>query len=54
MENENKKKTYMCTGTCKAIITEEEYNNGLTKCGTKECTMYGQPFVEIKNPQQPQ
>lgn len=40
--------TYVCLGSCQAEITEEQYKNGLTKCGTKECTMYGQPFVKGK------
>lgn len=44
--NTTAKKTYVCTGTCGAHITEEEYNNGLTVCGTEGCTMKGQPFVE--------
>lgn len=38
-------KTYVCLGTCQAVISEEQYNNGLTKCGAKECTLYGQPLV---------
>lgn len=42
------KKTYVCMGSCQAVITEEQYNNGLTKCGTKECTLYNHPFVEGK------
>jgi len=39
------KKTYVCLGTCQAVITEEQYANGLTQCGTKECTMFEKPFV---------
>lgn len=39
-------KTYICTGSCGAHITEEEYNKGLTACGTEGCTMHGHPFVE--------
>lgn len=42
-------KTYICSGTCGAHITEEEYNNGLTACGTEGCTMKGHTFVE-ENP----
>ena len=41
----NNQKTYVCLGTCQAVISEEKYNAGLTKCGAKECTMYDQPFV---------
>jgi hypothetical protein len=43
---DNNKKTYICHGTCAAHITEEEYNNGLTACGTEGCTMKGQVFAE--------
>lgn len=42
------KKTYVCLGTCQAVISEERYNAGLTKCGTESCTMYNKPFVEGK------
>ena len=35
---------YFCSGTCGAIITQEEYDKGLTKCGEKTCTMHGNPF----------
>lgn len=41
-------KTYVCLGTCQAVISEERYKNGLTKCGTESCSMYQQPFVEGK------
>lgn len=40
------KKTYVCNGSCGAVVSEEEYNNGLTVCGAEVCTMKGQPFVE--------
>ncbi len=40
------KKVYICTGTCSAEISEEQYKNGLTKCGAKECTMHALPFEE--------
>lgn len=40
------KKVYVCIGTCKANISEERYKNGLTKCGEKTCTMFGEPFEE--------
>lgn len=35
---------YICTGTCKAEISEEEYKKGLTKCGTKGCSHFGHKF----------
>jgi len=41
-------KTYVCLGTCQAVISEEKYKAGLTKCGTNECNMYDQPFVPGK------
>lgn len=39
-------RSYICNGTCGAVVTEEQYNNGLTVCGADVCTMKGQPFVE--------
>lgn len=39
-------KMYVCLGTDQAVITEEEYNNGLTVCGGENCTFKGHPFVE--------
>lgn len=35
---------YFCTGTCGAVITQEEYDQGLTKCGTASCNMHDKPF----------
>jgi len=35
---------YFCTGTCGAVITEEQYNAGLTRCGTNTCNMHNEPF----------
>lgn len=35
---------YFCNGTDQAVVTEEQYNQGLTKCGNESCSMYGQPF----------
>ncbi len=42
------KKTYVCLGSCQAVISEEEYTNGLTTCGADVCTMKGKPFVRGK------
>ena len=39
------KVVYICTGTCKAEISEEEFNKGLKKCGTQGCTLYGHTFA---------
>ena len=38
-------KTYVCLGSCQAVVSEQEYQNGLTTCGATECTMHGQPLV---------
>lgn len=38
------KVVYVCTGSCKAEISEEQYKGGLTKCGAKGCTMEGYDF----------
>ena len=45
----NKEVAYICEGTCQAQITQEEYDKGITKCGAKECTLYGKPFKKLKN-----
>ena len=44
----DKQKTYVCLGTCQAVITQEQYENGLVKCGTEGCTMKGHEFVPGK------
>ncbi len=44
--NSKMTKVYVCTGTCHAEISEERYKNGLIKCGTEGCTMYGKHFEE--------
>lgn len=38
------KTVYVCTGTCKAEISEEQYAGGLVKCGAKGCTHEGHTF----------
>lgn len=40
--------TYVCLGTCQAVISQEQYDNGLTKCGARVCTLKGQQFVKGK------
>lgn len=42
----NEPNTYVCLGACQAVITEEEYNAGLTACGNDTCDLKGQPFVK--------
>ncbi|MBI3980672.1 hypothetical protein HY345_01620 [Candidatus Microgenomates bacterium] len=39
-------KVYVCTGTCQAEVTEEQYQSGIVKCGTGGCTMEGHTFEE--------
>lgn len=41
---------YICEGTCQAKITQEQYDEGLTKCGTKSCTYFGRPFKKSHIP----
>ena len=37
-------KIYICTGGCGAVITKEQFDNGLTKCGTEGCKNKGIEF----------
>lgn len=36
---------YVCLGSCRALISEEQYKNGLTDCGSDSCKKKGQPFA---------
>jgi hypothetical protein len=38
---------YVCPGTCKASISEEDYKQGLIQCGADSCTLYKQPFIKM-------
>lgn len=38
--------TYVCLGNCQALISDEEYKNGLTACGNNTCNLKEQPFVK--------
>lgn len=38
--------TYVCMGACQAVISDEQYKNGLTACGAESCDMKGKPFVK--------
>lgn len=40
--------SWVCLGTCQAVISQQEYDGGLTKCGAEVCTLKGQPFVKGK------
>lgn len=44
MQSYMNKVVYICTGGCGAIITQEQYDEGLTKCGAKGCLHHGHPF----------
>lgn len=45
-------KTYVCLGSCQAVITEEQFKAGLNKCGADGCELKGHPLVPgKKNPQ---
>lgn len=44
-DQNTKQKTYVCLGTCNGIVTEEQFNAGLNKCGTKGCNLEGHPLV---------
>ncbi len=35
---------YFCTGTCKAVVNEDQYNQGLKVCGATGCTKEGHSF----------
>lgn len=39
-------KVHVCDGTCGAVISEEQFQGGLTRCGAEDCTREGQPFTE--------
>jgi len=36
---------YVCTGTCGGSVSEAEYGEGKTTCGTLGCSRNGQPFT---------
>ncbi len=38
---------YICLGTCKAQISEEQFQQGLTACGADECTLKGHTFKKM-------
>ena len=35
---------YICTGGCGTVISKEQYDNGLTQCGTDGCKNKGIEF----------
>ena len=40
------RKMYVCPGSCKGKVTEEDYKGGKTVCGSETCERSGQPFEE--------
>ena len=42
------KAVYVCTGECKAEISQERYDAGLTACGADGCSMKGKPFAKMQ------
>lgn len=49
MDQQNQQKTddtWVCMGTCQAVITDEAHKNGLVACGAESCDMHGKPFVK--------
>lgn len=45
---EKKKVKYVCEGSCKAEVTEEEHDAGAHLCQTKDCTHHGQHFKRVE------
>lgn len=41
------KVVYICTGSCKAEVSQEDYDKGLTKCGADTCNMHNHPFKKV-------
>lgn len=38
---------YFCTGTCEAVITKQQHDEGLQKCGAPQgCSMKDHPFAK--------
>ncbi len=37
---------HVCLGSCQAVVSEEEYKNGLTACGNETCENKGKPFAK--------
>jgi hypothetical protein len=38
---------YVCTGSCGAEVTEEEFLNGKTTCTDETCDQYGEPLEKM-------
>lgn len=41
-----KDKQYVCLGTCQAVVTQEQFDNGLKNCGGESYTLKGQQLTE--------
>ena len=42
------KTVYICTGGCGAVISQEQFDGGLTACGTEGCLHKGHTFEKRK------
>lgn len=36
---------YVCEGSCKVKVTEEEHQEGKTTCTSESCENFGQPLI---------
>jgi len=45
---EEKKVKYICEGTCKAQVSQEEHDKGAHVCQTKGCNHFGQHFKRVE------
>jgi len=44
------KTIYVCTGSCKGRVSEQEFKEGKNVCGAKECERKGKPLVRKAMP----
>lgn len=45
-QNHQSNDTWVCMGSCQAVISDEQYKGGLTACGAESCDMHGKPFAK--------
>jgi len=48
MEPQGLQKTYVCLGSCQSVVSEEQYESGMTTCNNASCSMKGEPLVRGK------
>lgn len=45
---EEKTSVYVCEGECGAELSEQEYEDHMTKtCEAPDCSRFGEPFVKV-------